>query len=264
MTASTHEGDSGCRVALVTGANHGIGLAVCRWLVQRNYQVVGVDIQPDNQTTADHERPGMFGRLADVTEPEAVSKLIAWIDEKFGRLDGVVNNAAFQPRSQGIVDEAWSDWERTLAVSLSGSFLVMKHSIPLMIRHGGGSIVNLSSIHATRSYRNRPSYDSAKAGLLGLTRQVALDYGRLGIRVNAVLPGLIVEDASRIPAEATRAYPVGRYGRPEDVAELIGFLLSDAAAFVSGTAIPIDGGLSAYSPEVLLREWMTEREIGDR
>ncbi len=264
MTASTQGGDPGVRVALVTGANHGIGLAVCRWLLQRNYQVVGVDVQPDIQTTGMREHPGMFGRSMDVTEPEAVSGLLAWMDEKFGRLDGVVNNAAFQPRSQGIVDEAWSDWERTLAVSLSGSFLIMKYSIPLMIRHGGGSIVNLSSIHATHSYRNRPSYDSAKAGVLGLTRQVALDYGRSGIRVNAVLPGLIVEDDSRIPEQAAMAYPVGRCGRPEDVAELIGFLLSDAAAFVSGTAIPIDGGLSAYSPEVLLRDWRAARKTGDR
>lgn len=251
--ASEHSGMT--RVALVTGAGHGIGLATCRWLLTRGYEVIGIDIRSDVDQVAQAEGPHLHGWQTDVTDAEAVERLVARIGSTFGQLDGVVHNAAFQPRSQGVVDEAWSDWEKTLAVSLNGAFLIMKYAIPLMVQNGGGSIVNLSSIHAVRSYRHRPSYDAAKAGLLGLTRQVALDYGPQGIRVNAVLPGLIVENPERITAKSIRPYPVGRVGRPQDVAEVIGFLLSDAASFVSGASISVDGGLSAYSPEVLNGDW---------
>ena len=257
VTSGAQSGEATPRVALVTGASHGIGLAVCRWLIQHNYQVVGVDVRRDIHEVASNEGADFHGWQVDVTQAQAVSTMMTRIDAWFGRLDSVVNNAAYQPRSRGVVEEAWSDWEKTLAVSLSGAFLVMKYAIPLMVRGGGGSIVNLSSIHAVRAYRHRPSYDTAKAGLLGLTRQVALDYGAQGIRVNAVLPGLIVENPGAVPPNASTAYPVGRVGRPMDVAEVVGFLLSDAAGFVSGASIAVDGGLSAYSPEVPMQSWIS-------
>ena len=243
------ESSTGSSVAVVTGASHGIGLAVARWLLRRHYHVVAVDIRQDIKEVSARESQQMYGWQTDVSNPEEVAHLLQRVQEQFGRLDGLVNNAAYQVHRRGAVDETWDDWQRTLAVSLSGAFLMMKYAIPLMAQNGGGSIVNLSSIHAIRSYRHCPAYDASKSGLLGLTRQVALDYGGQGIRVNAVLPGLIAENDEAISPARTHAYPVGRVGRPEDVAEVIGFLLSDAASFVSGTSISVDGGLSAYSPE---------------
>ncbi len=245
---------SGPKVGLVTGGAHGIGAATIRWLAGHGYRVVTVDIDP----AIERWNRGMDGAVTawvlDITSPTAVRDLVGRIRQKFGRLNALVNNAAYQPKSSRVAEEPLEFWNQTLSVCLTGTFLVTKYAIPLLIQEGGGSIVNLSSIHATHSYRNRPSYDTAKSGLLGFTRQVALDYGAYGVRANAVLPGLIVDDPLRIPDGSARAYPVGRVGRPEDVAEVIGFLLSEASAFVSGAAIPVDGGLSAYSPEVLLRE----------
>jgi NAD(P)-dependent dehydrogenase (short-subunit alcohol dehydrogenase family) len=190
--------------------------------------------------------------LTDLQDPQAIFDLFQTIRATYGRLDGLVNNAAWQQESGGVLDEPLAEWEQVINVCLRAAFLTIKQALPLMMAQGGGSIVNLSSIHAIRAYRGHPAYDVAKAGLSALTRQVALEYGPHGVRVNAILPGLIEDVRHPVSPARARAYPVRRLGQPSDVAAMVAFLLSDDAAFVSGADISVDGGLSAYSPEELL------------
>lgn len=237
------------KVILVTGAAHGIGESIARRLAGAGDRVLLVDIDRRVLDVAQEIGDKARAFLVDLEDAEAIRSLFEGFAEDPGRLDGVVNNAAFQRQEAPLVEEPLAIWERVMNVCLRAPFLVMKHALPMMMAQGSGAIVNLSSIHALRAYRGSPAYDTAKAGMMGLTRQVALDYGPYGIRVNSVLPGLITERPAS-DAQA-RAYPVGRVGRPEDVARVVEFLLDDeASGFVSGAAISVDGGLGAYSPEV--------------
>ena len=247
--ADTASSSTSSKVVLITGAAHGIGECTARRLCSHGYRVALTDIDPRVLTVAQSLGDGARGWVADLVDPEAVAGLVKAAHAAWGRLDGIVNNAAFQRERADVVAEPIAVWERVINVCLRAPFLMVKYGVPLMMRQGAGAIVNVSSIHALRAYPHSPAYDTAKAGLNGFTRQIVLEYGAYGIRANSVLPGLIIE--SEASPEQIAHYPVGRVGRPEDVASVIEFLLDDAlSGFISGAEISVDGGLMAYSPEV--------------
>lgn len=251
MTKATQEG----RVALVTGAAHGIGAKVSQALVGNGVRVIALDIDPRVKvmaTAMPSSAEWIEARVCDLTLASEVQSLFSEIRSRFGRLDILVNNAARQT-SGSITELPLEEWDQVQAVCLRAPFLTMKYALPLMQSRRAGVIVNIASIHALVAYRHHPAYDSAKAGLVALTRQAALDYAADGIRTIAISPGLIVE-GEIFDHPMSGMFPVGRTGRPEDIAELVLFLCSDRAGFVNGANLVIDGGLTALSPAVYWKD----------
>jgi NAD(P)-dependent dehydrogenase (short-subunit alcohol dehydrogenase family) len=240
------------RVALVTGGASGIGEAIVRRLAAEGCRVASLDLQSPGATS----EGGVLHVRGDVSSEPDVARAVAETVERLGRLDVLVNNAGvnayFDP-----AEMTEREWDAFMGVDLKGVWLCSKHAIPELRRAGGGVIVNIASIHAHLTTRGMFPYAGAKAGVVGLTRSLALDLGPDDIRVVAVCPGWIgtrlVEEAldrAPDPAEARRRilaeHPLGRLGRPEDVAALVAYLASDDAAFITGVPLLIDGGLSAH------------------
>jgi len=244
-------GEEPGKVAVVTGAAHGIGTQVAVDLAKQGIRVLAVDIDPEVSrwvSQGNLDRALIEAHLIDLTQGEDIRALFSEIEQRFGRLDILVNNAARQTPGS-ITELPVEEWDRVQAVCLRAPFLTMKYAIPLMQRRHAGLIVNIASIHALAAYRQHPAYDSAKAGLVALTRQAALDYSADGIRTIAISPGLIIDgDVANHPNSAM--FPVGRTGRPEDIADLVLFLCSDRAGFINGANLVVDGGLTALSPAV--------------
>jgi NAD(P)-dependent dehydrogenase (short-subunit alcohol dehydrogenase family) len=267
------------KVAIVTGAAQGIGKVIVQKLAEAGAAVVFCDLLDAEGEQVAEEIRAKGGRAiyqqADVSSPQAVENLIQRAVESYGRLDILVNNAKADALGR-ITELELEDWNRVLAVCLTGSFLCAKYAIPPMIASGGGVILNISSVHALVAYTGFPAYDTAKAGLLGLTRQIAADYGPQGIRANTILPGRIVHEdfkqrrarlAPGLPTQEPYAayYPAGRLGTSEDVAGAVLYLASDAAQFITGTELVVDGGLTARTQEWRLdtrdrRRWDRWRE----
>jgi NAD(P)-dependent dehydrogenase (short-subunit alcohol dehydrogenase family) len=203
---------------------------------------------------------GALAVRCDVSRETDIQALVATARERFGQIDILVHNAAYAvlKRPADLNDE---EWERSLGVTLRGPWLGVRHCVPEMIKAGGGAIVFVSTVNATITNPLFGVYSVAKAGLNALTRSVAMEYGRDGIRCNAIAPGQIVgerEDARMAddPLEdqlSRDCYPLGRYGRPEEVAGCALFLASDDASFVTGIVLTADGGLTLQSPEALVR-----------
>lgn len=254
------------KVAIVAGAGWGgIGAATAyrfaqegaRLVINSNHRVEKLE------ETAEHIRK-VGGEVelvvGDVAEAATWEALTARAQDRFGRLDTLVHNAASAvlKKPADLTDE---DIERSLAVTLRGPLLSVRHCVPAMMCGGGGSIVFISTVNATITNPRFAIYSVAKAGLNALTRSVALDHGRDGIRCNAVAPGQIVgeREAARMlddPLEdqmSRDCYPIGRYGRPDEVAGCALFLASDDASFVTGVVLTADGGLTLQSPEGLVR-----------
>lgn len=235
------------KVALVTGGRSGIGLACARRLAADGIRVF---------TAQRQDADGFETIRADLADPEAPEAVIAQLKAQVGRLDILVNNAGVM--LEGTVAEMpLADWERTLAVNLRAPFLLIKHALPLL--HGHGAIVNIGSIEGLGSNPRHPAYCASKAGLHGLTRAVAVDHGSEGVRCNAVAPGWIdtelnvdfinaMPDPEQFRKDIGGIHPVGRTGTPEEVAELVAWLASDAAAFVTGQIYTVDGGRMAKLP----------------
>jgi NAD(P)-dependent dehydrogenase (short-subunit alcohol dehydrogenase family) len=198
--------------------------------------------------------------MGDVADAATWETLIATAKERFGRLDILVHNAAaaVMKRPADLTDE---DWDHSLAVTLRGPVLGVRHCVPPMVAGGGGAIVFISTVNAVITNPHFGAYSVAKAGLNALTRSVALDHGRQGIRCNAIAPGQIVgeREAEKMlndPLEdqlSRDCYPLGRYGRPDEIAACALFLASDDASFVTGAILTADGGLTLQSPEALVR-----------
>ena len=230
------------KVALVTGASSGMGLATARHLRDRGAMVFTAQRRPAE---------GFPHISADLEDPAAPEQIVAALGEAAGRLDILINNAGIM--REGTVEEtSVEDWHAQIAVNLTAPFLLIRAAMPLL-RVRGGAIVNVGSIEGLGNNPRHPAYGASKAGLHGLTRAVAVDHGPHGVRCNAVAPGWIdtplnddfiasLESPETFRAQIGGLHPVGRTGRPEDVAELICWLASDAAAFVTGQVMTIDGG----------------------
>jgi len=241
-------------VALVTGGARGIGLAVGRWFLARGHRVALLDIDRPTllRTEAELAQPQRVLALhADVGVPEQVQAAVARVDAAFGRVDALVNNAGVAV-FKTIGETAFADWRHVMATNLDGIFLCTQAVVPLMTRAGrGGAVVNIASISGLRASTMRVAYGTSKAAVIHLTRQQAVELGNAGIRVNAVAPGPVdTEMAKLVHTAAIRrdyhdAIPLNRYGTPEEIAEVVGFLCSEAAAYVNGQVIAADGGFDA-------------------
>ncbi len=241
------------QVALVTGAGRGIGRAIAFGLARAGAIVAVNDIDPATaQATAEALTAAGYTAQAfpaDVADPEAVNALVAAITARWARLDVLVNNAGVEPTGP-IVDFALADWQRTLAVNLTAPFLTCQAAGRVMKTQGGGAIVNISSIAGRAAgLRNRAAYVAAKTGLVGFTRECAREFAAYNVRVNAVCPGVIItemtahlRDNEQMMRKWLEDIPQGRLGEPDDVVGLVVFLCTDAARYLTGQAINVDGG----------------------
>lgn len=245
------------KVAVVTGSARGIGRGIAERLASEGAAVVVNDILPLEDTVQACRDLGGDGVAVpgDISEPATSERLVAVAAERFGRLDIVVNNA-FWARTSDFLDQPIEEWSKTLDVSLTGPMLLTRAALPTLVEQGGGAIVNVASIHSLGAGRRYAAYEAAKTGIVGLTRAIAAEFGRQGVRCNAVCPGLVLTErnagwwsAERIEW-VTQAYPVGRIGSVEDVAGAVAFLASADAGFVNGACLPVDGGLTAILAEV--------------
>ena len=243
------------KVAFVTGGANGIGRAAALAFAREGASVVVADISEQANRDTARMIEEMGGRAlavrCDVTRAEDVKAALDKTVEAFGRLDFAFNNAGIEPRNPApTADYEEEEWNRIIDINLRGVFLCMKHEIPLILKQGGGAIVNTSSGAGIIGIKGSPAYTAAKHGVIGLTRAAALDYAAQNIRINAVCPGYIdtpmmdrftggtPEGRAKVIAEE----PVGRMGKPEEIAAAVVWLCSDAAAFVIGHAMVMDGG----------------------
>ncbi|MGY3618535.1 SDR family NAD(P)-dependent oxidoreductase [Bradyrhizobium sp. USDA 10063] len=241
------------KVALVTGAARGIGLATARRFLAEGWRVALLDIEREllNEAVAGlKQAESTLALPCDVADAASVAAAVDAVKKRFGRLDALVNNAGvavFAP----LLETSDADWSRILAVNLTGPFLCAKAAAPLMREHGGGAIVNITSISAVRASTLRSAYGTSKAGLAHLTKQLAVELASLGIRVNAVAPGPVdtamakAVHTAAIRADYHDAIPLNRYGLEEELAEAIFFLSSDRASYITGQILAVDGGFDA-------------------
>ncbi len=245
------------KVAIVTGAATGIGRATAFALAAEGATVVVADVDDDRGELVVSEINDKGGTArfihADVTDDEQVAALVTTTVDEFGALDVAFNNAGIEGTPAVTHDCTPENWQRTLAVNLTGVWSCMRHEIPRMLERGGGSIVNCSSVAGLVGFATIPAYVASKHGVVGLTKTAALEYAEAGIRVNVVCPGVIdTEMVDRFTggepeAEAAMVAtePVGRLGRPEEIADAVVWLCSDRSSFVTGQAIAVDGGFVA-------------------
>ncbi|HZT28371.1 MAG TPA: SDR family NAD(P)-dependent oxidoreductase [Bryobacteraceae bacterium] len=243
------------KVALVTGGASGIGKGIVELFVQQGAAVGIFDIQGQAAREASAALGGnALAIVGDVASEADCAAAVEAVLRQWGRLDILVNNAGIEITGT-VVELAPEQWERQLAVNLRGAFLCARAAIPRM-RDRGGAIVNISSVHAYVSYAGNAAYDASKAGLIGLTRTMALDHGPDGIRVNAICPGYIqtpllekwlreLPDPESAMRQVLAFHPLGRIGTPRDIAQACLFLVSDAASFVTGASLVVDGAMTA-------------------
>ena len=249
------------KVAIVTGGGGGIGGATARALAGAGASVLVVDIdEAAARAVADGIR-GANGDAAacraDLSDEAQVAGAVEQATSRFGRLDVLHNNAAltdsdFLHGDTAVTELTLEVWERTLAVNLRSQMLTCKHAVPMMVRGGGGSIINMSSGASLKGDRTRTAYGVSKAGVNALTMYVATSHGKQGIRANAILPGLVLTDAVRAHLDVTMLDGLGKatltpyVGQPEDIAEVVVFLASDESRYITGQMIAVDGGMSAH------------------
>jgi NAD(P)-dependent dehydrogenase (short-subunit alcohol dehydrogenase family) len=240
------------KVALVVGASRGIGATTARAFAEAGAAVALAARDAQALESVANAIQSAGGRAlaipTDVSDPAAVARLVAQILESYGRLDATFNNAAGGGRPPTPLAEIpIEDYDSALAINLRGVFLAMKYEISALLQSGGGAIVNMSSTAGLSGVRGMSAYVASKHGVIGLTKTAARDYAERNIRVNAVAPGPILTDRIKALSEESRAQiaqtvPMRRLGLPEEVAELVVWLCSDQAAFMTGATLTIDGG----------------------
>lgn len=246
------------KVALITGAASGIGRAAALAFAQQGVRVAVVDTneRDGHDTVQQIAAAGGTAHFirADISQESEVQAMVAQTVAQFGRLDYAFNNAGIAGQGGALHEMSMENFDGVIAVNLRGVFLCLKYEIQHMLQHGGGAIVNTASIAGLVASRGLAHYVASKHGVVGLTKAAALDYAQHNIRVNAIAPGVIVTplaqqyvggDPEVLRQQFAAVHPVNRVGEPEEVAQAAVWLCSDAASFMTGTTIPIDGGLTA-------------------
>jgi NAD(P)-dependent dehydrogenase (short-subunit alcohol dehydrogenase family) len=242
------------KTALVTGGSRGIGAAIVNRLLENQIRVItcGRGPRPDDL----NQQADWI--TADVSDTDAVNQMFLHIEQTGRRLDMLVNNAGVQVEKT-VADSTDDDWDHVMGINAKGVFLTIRAAIPMMISAGGGSIVNIGSISGNHADPSMALYNASKAFVHGLTRSVAVDHGKDSIRCNAICPGWIMtvmadaafalsSDPDKAQKDALRRHAVGRFGKPEDIAAAVAWLLSEEATFVTGQTLTVDGGLVAATP----------------
>jgi 3-oxoacyl-[acyl-carrier protein] reductase len=240
------------KVVLVTGSSQGIGRAIAIKFAQFGAKIAlnDISLQEENLKKVQEEIKTLGGEakyfLADVSKMEDVKKMMEDIQKEFGRLDVLVNNAGIT-KDRTLAKMSQEEWQKVIDVNLTSVFNCSQSALPLLIQNQG-SIISLSSVSAQRGNFGQTNYCASKAGIIGFTKTLSKEVGKFGIRVNAVMPGFIeskMADATidMVKVMVKQLTPLGRFGKPEEVASVIAFLASPEASFITGAAIPIDGGL---------------------
>ena len=245
------------KIVLVTGSGSGIGRASAAAFAREGAKVIAADISQSglDETVQLIQKAGgtIESVLVNVANLKEVGALVEFIVSKYGHLDFAHNNAGIEGVIAPTAECTEENWDKTLSVNLKGVWLCMKYEIIQMLKQGGGAIVNTSSVAGLVGLRGSPAYAASKHGIIGLTKTAALEYAKSRIRINAVCPGaidtpMIERQAARNPnlkAMLTAQEPIGRFGKPEEVADAVLWLCSEASSFVTGHTLTVDGGLTA-------------------
>ena len=239
-------------VVVVTGGARGIGLEICNTFLKRGFRVAALDVDKETLalTEANFNSPDFLAIHCDVSKPIQVSRSVARIEKKFGRIDSLVNNAGvaiFKP----ILEVTWQDWRHIMDTNLDGAFWCTQACAKVMLQNGGGSVVNIASISGLRASTLRVAYGTSKAAIIHLTKQQAAELGDVGIRVNCVAPGPVATEMAKlvhskaIIKDYHDTIPMNRYGSTAEIANAVAFLCSSEASYINGQTIAVDGGFDA-------------------
>jgi meso-butanediol dehydrogenase / (S,S)-butanediol dehydrogenase / diacetyl reductase len=240
------------KVAVITGGARGIGLAIGQHFLAKGYNVALLDIDKKTlaKTKAELNSASVLTLPCDVSKPEQVKEAISKVAATFGRIDALVNNAGvaiFKP----ILDVSWKDWRSVMDTNLDGAFLCTQACAKVMLKTGGGAVVNIASISGLRASTLRVAYGTSKGALIHLTKQQAAELGDVGIRVNCVAPGPVLTEMAKLVHSTSiikdyfDAIPLNRYGTQDEIADAVVYLCSEQASYVNGQVLAVDGGFDA-------------------
>ena len=242
---------------IVTGGASGVGEAAVKLLAEAGGNVIIADLNEQRGEALSQSLSGASGKAlfvkTDVASEDSVANMVETAVSTFGGLDGAFNNAGYPQTSKLAVELSLDEWNKCVDINLTGVFLCIKHELKAMLQSGGGSIVNTASAAGVVAFPQSTEYSAAKHGVCGLTKAVAIDYGTQNIRVNAILPGAIatpmlldkIDEVPELKTYLESVHPIGRFGQPEEIAQMAIWLMSDLASFVTGSCLSVDGGYVA-------------------